>query len=194
MKKSIPVLLAMFSLLFTTLFVQELKAKVFRNAYISFEVPDNWKCVLEQTEWVCRSDFEKQAREAVIIFTAKEVGPTDNFALYETHLNTPKMVPSRAGTPVASKVYYKAKMVQINDHKWLDGLHFGSEVPNYFTRYLATMKDKIAILVTFSAHRLQYTKYSKDFFRAVNSLRVVASKGLMDRNQEMGALDLGTKR
>lgn len=67
----------------------------------------------------------------------------------------------------------------INQHTWIDGMHFASEVPNYYTRYLATTKDKIAILVTFSAHKAHYAKYSNDFFRAIESLRVVATKNLM---------------
>lgn len=30
-------------------------AKVFKNAYLSFEIPNTWDCQLEQTEGVCRS-------------------------------------------------------------------------------------------------------------------------------------------
>lgn len=67
----------------------------------------------------------------------------------------------------------------INQHTWVDGMHFASEIPNYYTRYLATTKDKIAILVTFSAHKAHYAKYSNDFFKAIESLRVVATKSLM---------------
>ena len=53
-------------------------------------------------------------------------------------------------------------------------MHLGSEVPYYYTRYLATVKVQIAILVTFSAHQRYYTKYSNDFFKAILSLRVNA--------------------
>lgn len=159
------------------------QAKVFRNAYISFEIPDAWKCVLEQTEWVCRSEDSKESKEAIIILTAKEVGLKDSFAEYENHLNTPASLQTSG---VESKVVYKAKTVQINDQQWLDGLHLGAEVNNYFTRYLATMKDKIAILVTFSAHKQVYTKYSQDFFKAVQSLRVIASKNLINQPDMAG--------
>ena len=155
-------------------------AKVFRNAYIAFEMPEAWKCNLEQTEWVCRSEQNKESKEAIIILTAKEVGPTDTFPLYEAHLNSPIAINVR-GASQESKVVYKAKTVQINDQNWVDSLHLGSEVPNYFTRYLATIKDRIAILVTFSAHKQYYTKYSQDFFKAVMSLRVIATKNLAAR-------------
>lgn len=156
-------------------------AKTFRNAYIAFNLPDGWNCVLEATEWVCRSQDTKSSKEAIIIFTAKEVGPTDSFSIYEQTMNAPRSLTSKAGMPVQSQVTYKAKQVKINDHPWSDGMQKSSEVPNYFTRYLATIKERIAILVTFSAHRDHYAKYSKDFHNAIMSLRVIASKGLLQR-------------
>lgn len=166
-------------------------AKVFRNAYIAFEMPETWKCNLEQTEWVCRSEQTKESKEAIIILTAKEVGPTDTFALYESHLNSPIALSGKNGSG-ESKIVYKAKSVQINDQTWIDSLHLGSEVGNYFTRYLATIKDKIAILVTFSAHKQYYTKYSQDFFKAVMSLRVIASKNLSMR-PDLGPIRPGSE-
>ena len=182
-----------FALLAVILLSFSAHAKVFRNAYIAFEMPETWKCNLEQTEWVCRSEQNKESKEAIIILTAKEVGPTDSFPLYEAHLNTPITVATRAGAAGGeSKIVYKSKNVQINDQTWIDSLHLGSEVPNYFTRYLATIKDKIAILVTFSAHKQYYTKYSQDFFKAVMSLRVIASKNLLAK-PELGPIRPGSE-
>lgn len=181
-------LITLFFILLTTV----ADAKVFRNAYISFELPPTWNCSLEQTEWVCRSESSKEAKEAIIILTAKEVGPTDSLPLYETHLNSPITLNLKTGGTSESKVVYKAKTVQINDQNWIDGLHMGSEVTNYFTRYLATIKGRIAVLVTFSAHKQFYTKYSQDFFKAVMSLRVIETKNLAN-NPELrpGAGTLG---
>ncbi len=147
-------------------------AKVFRNAYVTFELSDNWKCVLEHTEWVCRSEVDKESKEAVIILTAKEVGPTDSLEAYTQHLANPA-TKNTAGA--VGQVKIAPKQVKINDHIWIDALHIGSEVPNYFTRYLATIKDRIAVLVTLSAHKDFYTKYSNDFYKAVMSLRVIAT-------------------
>jgi len=50
---------------------------------------------------------------------------------------------------------------------------------SYLTRYLATIKERIAILVTFSAHQSHYTKYSNDFFNVILSLRVVADSKML---------------
>lgn len=176
--------------LLTILLTSTAHAKVFRNAYISFELPNAWNCSLEQTEWVCRSENAKDAKEAIIILTAKEVGPTDTMPQYETHLNTPITLNLKTGGAADSKIVYKAKTVQINDQPWIDGLHMGSEVQNYFTRYLATIKGRIAVLVTFSAHKQFYTKYSQDFFKAVMSLRVIETKNI-GGNSDLGPIRPG---
>lgn len=156
-------------------------ARTFKNAYISFEMLDNWKCNLEQTEWVCRAEDPQEAKEAVIILTAKEKGPTDTFPLYENHMNNPITSVNRAGTTMTSNVVYKSMPNKINDQTWLDSLHTNSEVQNYHTRYLATIKDQIAILITFSAHNRFYAKHSTNFNNTVKSLRVIASKDLLSR-------------
>jgi hypothetical protein len=82
---------------------------------------------------------------------------------------------------LSSNVKYKVQKQKINDQEWLDGLHQDSEVKNYYTRYLATIKDQIAILVTFSAHNQAYAKHSRNFDKTIQSLRVIATKDLLSR-------------
>lgn len=162
-------------LMFVLLVCGTAHAKRFRNAYVSFELPPNWNCKLEGSEWVCENDFAGKTKEAIVILTAKEVGPTDTLAAYLAHLQTPRIITGRGGAPTKSQIIH-VKERMIGNQMWIDGMHLGSEVGPYFTRYLATIKDKISILVTFSAHKEHYTKYSGDFIKAVESLRVVASK------------------
>ena len=155
------------------------EAKTFRNAYVSFDLADRWDCTLEQTEWVCRTNpGPTDSREAVIILTAKEVGPSDSLNAYQQHLKTARSIFSRSNQPIQSRIL-KVEQRNINQHPWVDGMHEASEIPNYYTRYLATTKDKIAVLVTFSAHKNHYSKYSSDFYKAIESLRVIATKNLM---------------
>ena len=164
------------SLLLAALFVcSAAEAKRFRNAYVSFELPPNWNCKLEGSEWVCENDFATKTKEAIIILTAKEVGPTDTLPAYLAHLQTPRTITGRGGVPAKSQIVH-VKERMIANQMWIDGMHLGSEVGPYFTRYLATIKERISILVTFSAHKQHYTKYSGDFIKAVESLRVVATK------------------
>lgn len=155
-------------------------AKLFHNAYVQFELPDRWQCNIEGTEWICSSDNKIDSKESIIILTAKEVGPQDSFPIYENYLRTPKQVQLANGKTVLSQVK-NVRNRKINDQAWVDSLHLGSEIPGYYTRYLATVKDKIAILVTLSAHQKYYTKYSNDYFKAVESLRVIASKDQLNQ-------------
>lgn len=163
------------------------QARTFKNAYISFEMPDTWNCKLEQTEWVCRSEDNQESKEAVIILTAKEKGPTDSVAQYESHMNSSITTTTKTGQTLTSRVIYKAQTNRYNDQPWIDSLHQDSEVKHYYTRYLASIKDQIAILVTFSAHNKYYSKYSVHFANTVKSLRVIASKDLLSR-PELGPL------
>ena len=160
-------------------------AKKFQNAYLSFDLPPNWNCTMEQTEWICISQYSQRSKEAMIILTAKQVGPTDSFDRYNSKLKTIRTLPNAKGLPTQSKVIH-VKNSQIANHPWVDGMQLGSEVPSYYTRYLGTIKDGVAILVTFSAHKAHYTKYSNDFLKAISSLRVIATKELLANRPAAG--------
>lgn len=182
-------------------FTPETQAKVFRNSYVSFELPSKWNCYLENTAWICRYAISKKClggksntksckaqrkktREAIIILAAKEVGPKDSFKEYYNHLKTPRPIVTKKGKRSKSKIIH-VKPISIQKHKWVDGMHLGSEIPHYYTRYVATLKGNIAVLVTFSAHKLYYTKYSSEFFRAIKSLRVLATKASTVSKREL---------
>ena len=160
------------------------QAKLFQNSYISFEMPQNWECNPDGTEYVCISLYAKQAKEAIIILTAKEIGPTDSLDAYETHLKTPRVLTDKSGKSVPSKVLQVTRR-NIANHPWVESMHLGSEISSYYTRYLATVKDRIAILITFSAHKSHYTKYSKDFLQSVETLRVVAARDILDKTPSL---------
>lgn len=162
-------------------FTSTAQAKLFKNAYISFEIADNWDCKAQTPQWTCRSTDPVESREAAIILVAKEVGPTDTFPLYEAHMNTPQTVSFKNGTTLNSRVIYKAQMNRYNNQVWLDGLHQDGEVKHYFTRYLATIKGPIAVLVTFSAHNKIYSKYSSSFIKTINSLQIVEPKNFLQK-------------
>lgn len=156
-------------------------AKLFKNSYVQFELPANWDCELEGTEWVCVNKFVKknnEKKEAIIILTAKEKGPSDSLKLYEAHLKTPRNLVNARGKKYKSDVkQVRTRKISLQD--WMDGIHQGSEVQDYYTRYLATVKGQIAVLVTFSAHKDHYTKYANDFIRAIQSLKIIASDDIL---------------
>ena len=161
-------------------FLFPVQAKLFNNNYVSFDIPDNWKCKSFGTDWVCHSVLSKKKKEAMVILTAKEAGVLDNFQQYQNFLNTPRQNIGLNKKPFTSKVLH-SKQVFLNNQPWVDGFHKGSEVPAYYTRYLVTVcctnsATKLAILVTYSAHGKHYTKYAAQFLKSIKSLRVNISK------------------
>ncbi len=171
----------MWTLLLALAMSLQAHAKLFRNSYVSFELPPNWNCNIPDkggTEWVCTGKYQqKNVKEAIIVLTAKEAGAADTLTNYQNLLKSPRRVPGATAKSNVKVVSVKTR--QIAGHTWVDALHLGGEVNSYYTRYLATLKDRLAILVTFTAHKAHYTKYSNDFLKAVESLRVVASKDLL---------------
>lgn len=172
-------------------------AKIFKNTYISFEMPDNWKCKSFGTDYVCHSTLSKRQKEAMIILTAKLAGPLDNLNAYLSFLKQPRPNMTRSKQSFKSKAIH-SKQTAINNHLWIDSLHKESEIPNYFTRYLVTVccdnqASKLGILVTYSAHIDHYTKYASDFLKSINSLRVLDVKKALGELQALGVSDsLGT--
>lgn len=142
----------------------------FSNQFIEFELPNKWKCQLEGAEWVCQSEDSSKKKEAIIVLAAKLKGEQDTLDAYEAYLKKPRAF-SSAGKSVTSQPKYVDKKT-INQQIWIDSMHLESEVPGFFTRYLATIKEDIGVLVTYSVDKPKWSDYQKEFESMVSSLKV----------------------
>lgn len=150
----------------------------FANQFVEFELPGKWACNLEGAEWICQGADEAKKREAIIILAAKLKGEQDSLDQYLNYLKKPKVFEdAKTGKPVKSEPKY-AKTENINEHPWVDSLHMESEIPGYYTRYLATIKQDIGVLVTYSVRKDQFQNYSQDFNTMVSSLKVFRKAGV----------------
>jgi len=154
------------------------EAKLFRNSYVSFDVPDNWSCLQEGVAWTCSPNGPVESREAVIVLAAKVAGPEDNLVNFHTYLAQPKKLPTKVGTPMPSSVMYAQERV-LAGNKWVQAQHLGSEIQEFYTLYLATVKESLAILVSFSSEKTKYPQYNPVFDRAIKTLKIVASNQLL---------------
>lgn len=161
------------------------QAKTFQNSYVSFEVPDDWTCLQEGVAWTCTPTGVVESKEAVIVLVAKVAGPEDNLAYFQNHLKQPKRITTKVGTPMPSQVMYARERI-LAGNTWVQAQHLGSEVQEYYTLYLATVKQQLAILVSFSAERNRYQVYNPIFDRAIKSLRIVASQQLLFPKTQAG--------
>lgn len=120
-------------------------AKRFENSYVSFEVPNDWTCELDGTEWTCSPPKNVEGRVGMmVVLTAKCVGPSDSPQLYLRHLED---VARRPG--VETTVPSERRL--IGGTLWLDGTLRHAEMRNYDTRYLVRNEGDLGVLVTFSS-------------------------------------------
>lgn len=148
----------------------------FANQFVEFELPAKWACRLEGSEWVCESSDQEKKRDAIVILAAKLRGDQDSLDQYYAYLTQAKNYNSVDGKSVKSEPKY-TKNAQINEHPWVDSLHLESEVPGYYTRYLATIKNDIGVLVTYAINKDKYQAYLAEFENMVKTLKVFRKPG-----------------
>jgi hypothetical protein len=150
-------------------------AKTFANQYTQFELPPGWQCAIEGSEWVCQSENKDRKKEAIIILAAKIRGENDSLAAYQAYLKKDKAYQLPGGKFQKSEPKY-TKLAVINKQQWADALHLASEVPGFYTRYLATVKEDLGVAVTFSVTKDMYNVYQGIFDNVVATLRVFRQK------------------
>lgn len=151
-------------------------ATKFANQFTEFELPPGWTCNLEVAEWVCQSTDPVKKKEAIIVLAAKLKGDQDSLDQYLTYLKAAKTFTSVSGKAMKSEPKY-AKTLNVNGHPWVDALHLESEIPGFYTRYFATVKDDIGVLVTYSIAKSKYQDYLKEFETMTNTLKVFRKAG-----------------
>lgn len=162
-------------------------AKRFTSQFCEFELPPGWECALEGTEWVCQSTNEERKKEAIIILAAKERGPQDSMMEYEAYLKRNKTFNLPGGKTQVSEPK-DIKLREVNGQKWVDALHLASEVPGFYTQYLATVKESLGIAVTFSVGKDFYDAYRGVFENIISTMRVFVPK----KYQQNGEFELKT--
>lgn len=176
--------------------VPAISAKTFTSQFAEFQLPNGWDCALEGSEWVCQSENSDRKKEAIIILAAKYRGEQDSMDQYQAHLKAPKSFTLPGGKTQISEAK-SVTLREINSQKWIDSLHLASEVPGFYTRYLATVKDTLGVAVTFSVAKDHYDAYQDIFEKIIATLKVFDQKGSQAGNwkpkgQESDLLGDGT--
>jgi hypothetical protein len=167
-------------------------AAKFTNQFSEFELPPQWQCNLEGAEWVCQSTNDSKKKDAIIVLAAKLKGEQDSLEHYLTYLKASKSWTTLQGKPAKSEAKY-AKTANINGHPWIDALHMESEIPGFYTRYLATVKDDIGVLITYSITKNKYQQYVSDFESMIKTLKVFRKAGAINVNPQSGNIFDQTK-
>lgn len=165
-----------FATVCTLAFSLSAHAAKFANQFAEFELPPQWQCNLEGAEWVCQTTNDQRKKDAIIVLAAKLKGDQDSLDQYRAYLKAPKTYTSVTGKSVKSEPKY-ADMKNINGQVWVDSLHMESELPGFYTRYLATIKQDIGVLVTYSINKNKWNEYQQDFENMVKTLTVFRKSG-----------------
>lgn len=159
----------------------------FSNQFTEFELPPKWQCNLEGAEWVCQSTDDAKRRDAIVVLAAKLKGDMDTLEQYQEYLKKERDFAAPNGAKVKSNPKY-VRVSQLNQQPWVDSLHLESEVPGFYTRYLATVKQDIAVLVTYSINKAKYQDYLPQFEEMVKSLKVFRKAGTGINQLAQGSL------
>lgn len=149
----------------------QVMAKRFANGYTEFELPPGWQCIIEGSEWVCQSEDAERKKEAIIILAAKKRGAQDTLSEYQAYLKQTKTY-QLPGAKMQRSEPKAVKTKNINGQTWVDALHLASEVPGFYTRYLATVKSDIGVAITFSVTKSLYNAYKGIFDNVIASIRI----------------------
>ena len=115
------------------------------------------------------------------MLAAKLKGDQDSLDKYQEYLAKPRAFNAPNGKSITSQSKY-AKVMQVNGHPWVDSIHMESEIPGFYTRYLATVKQDIGVLVTYSINKNKYQEYLTQFEDMVKSLKVFRKAGGVNTN------------
>lgn len=145
------------------------QAKTFRTNFMKFELPPGWTCKQEEIDWVCQPDNVNDSSEVILIAVTKNVNAVDDsLEKYEAILKAPKAMVDLLGQGYQSKVISTRKR-KIKDIEWIDSLHLGSEIPGFYTRYLAGIRQQVAGLITYSISESVYAKWTPVMSEIVDS-------------------------
>lgn len=146
----------------------------FRTGSFEFDLAPGWECEHEGTEYVC-SPPGASPHAAIAVIATKERDKADNLQAYEDHLRQPShrasdlSNSSGAESQISEIIYVKRRI--LGSKEWVEALHLGSEMPDYYTYYLATTTSFNGILVTMSVlkgHEIEYTRQINEMMSTLN--------------------------
>jgi len=147
-------------------------SKTFSTQFIKFEIPPNWTCALEEIDWVCQPDNLVERSEVILTVVTKAVNDVDDtFDKYEVAMKNPRDMRDLLGNAYKSQVNYVRRR-SIRNHIWIDGLQLGSEIPGYYSRYIASIEQKVAGMISYSIAESVYPKWAPVMDNVVETAQI----------------------
>lgn len=165
----------MFNLLLTLvmLFSIDAQAKPFANNFVEMNIPDSWSCApYVGDDWTCQSMDPAKQKDVIIVMSFANQGASDSLQEFHKYLQE-----SLTAVDPATKAQHKSKPInlqykEIMGQNWVDSQHLSTALPNYITRYLATIKDGRVVLISVTVDKAKYNLYMSELYRTVESMKL----------------------
>jgi len=143
--------------------------KTFRSKFITLDLPPNWDCQEEELDWVCQPENPNLRNEALVVVVTKEAKPSDdNMQKYEEYLKSPKQMRDLVGNTYMTDIKYTKKKL-IRNWWWMDSLQMGSEVPGFVSRYVVSIKEQIAAMISYHVAESVFPKWADTLDKMIES-------------------------
>lgn len=150
------------------MFILNTFAKPFANDFIEFDLPDSWSCAPYADVWTCKPLEPSKQKDIIVVMSFAAQGQKDSMEYYLDYFSN--SIVSRITEKNSEPKYTKYK--EILGQNWVDSLHENSEVRDFYTRYLSTIKSGRAILLSITVDKNKYNPYMNELYRMVEGMKL----------------------
>ncbi len=138
---------------------------------VNITLPNGWQCDIQDQNFICLDKSASSQKNAAVVVTSKKRSPEDSLVVYRDQLSRPRtLYQGDLAVPSEPKM---TKDRNINNVLWIESIHFGAEVPTYYTHYYATVVDQYAVLISISAEKASYQQLLSTLINPlINSIRL----------------------
>lgn len=145
---------------------------------MQFKLPDGWNCQTEGQNFICIDPSPASLHNSALVVSFKRRSGEDSLNVYKDQLSRPRtLTVDELTTPSQPK---KVRELKINGVQWVEGIHLGSEIQEYFTHYFATVAGNFAVLVSISIHQSSYDQGLPAFQPTIDSFTLTVPQTAQD--------------
>lgn len=121
---------------------------------IVIQIPPGWQCQPQDQNFICLDKSATSKKNSAIVVSFKKRTAEDSLVVYRDQLSRPRTL--HDGDVAIPSQPLGVHDISLNGATWIEGIHNGSEIPQYYTHYYATVASQYAILVSLSIEKSAY--------------------------------------
>jgi len=137
---------------------------------VTFQLIPGWVCNKDNQNLVCLDKSPQSKKNSALVLSLKIRSSEDSLPVYRDQLSRPRTL--YQGDMASPSIPKGIKDRTINSDLWVEGIHIGSEIPEYYTHYLATVSGEYAVLISVSVLQTEYTEGLKTLEPIISSLKL----------------------